>query len=171
MHDLLSEQIIDAEAREGERGSSSDARPLRGERALFFRHWLRQPLGIGAILPSGGAVARAMARVSAFSRPGVVLELGGGTGSITRALLSAGCPPERLLPVERERELAASLRRRLPAVAVVEADAADLDAVVRYARWIRCSATGATTRCCASTTCLTCCGAGSGIRTGRSRAS
>ena len=127
MRDLVSERMVGADA--GERLSSGD--PLRGERALFFRHWLRTPLGIGAFLPSGRAVARAMAREAALSRPGMVLELGGGTGSITRALLAAGCPPERLLVVERERELAASLHQRLPAVAVVEADAGDLDAVLR----------------------------------------
>ena len=33
--------------------------------------------------------------------------------------------------LERERELAVSLRQRLPVVAVIEADAGDLDAVLR----------------------------------------
>jgi len=99
---------------------------LSGEKALFFRHWLRHPLGIGAVLPSGAAVATAMAGALDFSRPGMVLELGGGTGSLTHGLLAAGCPPERLISIEREPGLAALLRRRFPAIRVIEGDVASL---------------------------------------------
>jgi phosphatidylethanolamine/phosphatidyl-N-methylethanolamine N-methyltransferase len=106
---------------------------LPGERALFFRHWLRRPLGIGALLPSSRAVAEAMARGMPLSRPGMVLELGGGTGSVTRALLEAGCPPERLLVLEREADMAALLRRRFPAVTVLEGDACDAGTVLSAA--------------------------------------
>src|SRR5258708_31840629 len=84
------------------------------EGALFFRHWLRHPLGIGAILPSSSSVARAMARDLPLSRPGAVLELGGGTGMVPRRVLEAGCPPARLIVGERGPALAAVLRRRLP---------------------------------------------------------
>ena len=97
-----------------------------GAGALFFRHWLRHPLGIGAMLPSSLAVARAMARDLPLHRPGAVLELGGGTGIVTRTLLEAGCPPERLVVVEREPALAAVLRRSFPAIRIVEGDARDL---------------------------------------------
>jgi len=91
--------------------------------ALFFRHWLRHPLGIGAILPSSHSVVRAMANDIPFSRPGAVLELGGGTGVVTRGLLEAGCSPERLIVVEREPALAEILRRRYDKARIVEADA------------------------------------------------
>jgi phospholipid N-methyltransferase len=47
------------------------------ESALFFRHWLRHPLEIGAFLPSSAAVGCAMAKAVAFGRPGMILELGG----------------------------------------------------------------------------------------------
>jgi phosphatidylethanolamine/phosphatidyl-N-methylethanolamine N-methyltransferase len=101
-----------------------------GERALFFRHWLRRPLGIGALWPSGPAVARAMARALPRHLGGPILELGGGTGTITRGLINAGCAADRLLVLEREAGLAQMLRRRLPAVRVIEADARDLGAVL-----------------------------------------
>jgi phosphatidylethanolamine/phosphatidyl-N-methylethanolamine N-methyltransferase len=97
----------------------------RGEREIFFRHWLSNPLGIGAILPSGGSVARAMARELALDRPGAVLELGGGTGSLTRGLIAAGCAPERLVVIEREPDLARHLQQRLPGVRVMCGDAGD----------------------------------------------
>ena len=93
------------------------------ESALFFRHWLRHPLEIGALLPSSVAVGRAMAKAVAFGRPGMVLELGGGTGAVTASLLEAGYPPERLIVVERGPGMAAMLRRRFASLQIVEADA------------------------------------------------
>ena len=93
------------------------------ESALFFRHWLRHPLEIGAFLPSSAAVGRAMAKAVAFDRPGMILELGGGTGPVTASLLEAGCAPERLIVVEREAALAAMLRQRLDRLQIVESDA------------------------------------------------
>jgi phosphatidylethanolamine/phosphatidyl-N-methylethanolamine N-methyltransferase len=108
------------------------ARPNRkgADGALFFRHWLRRPLGIGAILPSSDAVARAMASDVPFDRPGAVLELGGGTGVVTRGLIDAGCPPERLIVVEREPALADILRRRFAAARVVKGDACAIGALL-----------------------------------------
>jgi phospholipid N-methyltransferase len=105
---------------------SGDSGAWSGEKALFFRHWRRRPLGIGAVLPSSAAVAAAMAGALNLSRPGIVLELGGGTGSLTHGLLASGCPPERLISIEREPGLAALLRRRFPAIRVIEGDAAAL---------------------------------------------
>jgi phosphatidylethanolamine/phosphatidyl-N-methylethanolamine N-methyltransferase len=100
------------------------------ESALFFRHWLRHPLEIGAFLPSSAAVGRAMAKAVAFDRLGMILELGGGTGAVTASLLEAGCSPERLIVVEREAALAAMLRRRFERLQIVEADACTIDSVL-----------------------------------------
>jgi phosphatidylethanolamine/phosphatidyl-N-methylethanolamine N-methyltransferase len=59
-------------------------------------------------------VGDALGRMLDLHRPGAVLELGAGTGSLTRGLLRAGCPPERLIVLEREPPLAALLRRDFP---------------------------------------------------------
>jgi phosphatidylethanolamine/phosphatidyl-N-methylethanolamine N-methyltransferase len=114
---------------------ASTRRPAtgRGEREIFFRHWLSNPLGIGAILPSGGSIARAMARELALERPGAVLELGGGTGSLTRGLIAAGCPAERLVVIEREPALARHLQQRLAGVRVICGDAGDAEALLSAA--------------------------------------
>jgi phosphatidylethanolamine/phosphatidyl-N-methylethanolamine N-methyltransferase len=101
---------------------------------------LRHPLGIGAMLPSSLAVARAMARDLPLHRPGAVLELGGGTGIVTRTLLEAGCPPERLVVVEREPALAAVLRRSFPDTRVIEGDARDLARLLAFHGVIRLAA-------------------------------
>lgn len=104
--------------------------PVWRERILFLRHWLRHPLGIGAVLPSGRAVGRAMARELPARRRGIVLELGGGTGSVTRALLEAGCHADELVIVERAPALAAALRGRFPELCIVEKDAREIGALL-----------------------------------------
>src|SRR5260370_40878902 len=72
-----------------------------GDRETFFRHWLRDPLGIGAAVPSGRRVAQAMACEVELARPGVVLGLGGGPGSGACGLLAPGCPAARLGAIPR----------------------------------------------------------------------
>ena len=55
-----------------------------------------------------------------------VIELGGGTGAITVALLGAGILPRSLLVLELNEELHAHLHARFPEVPIVEGDARDL---------------------------------------------
>ncbi len=108
-----------------------DAAVVAGERPLFFRHWLRSPLGMGAVMPSCRGVGTAMARALPRDRAGWLLELGGGTGSVTQELLAAGWPAARLVSVEREPDLAAMLARRCPGVGVHAADARAIDGLLR----------------------------------------
>jgi phosphatidylethanolamine/phosphatidyl-N-methylethanolamine N-methyltransferase len=66
-------------------------------------------------------------------RPGKVVELGAGTGSITGALLAAGVAREDLILVERNPALCELVRRRYPGVKVACCDAQDLQAVLAQA--------------------------------------
>jgi phosphatidylethanolamine/phosphatidyl-N-methylethanolamine N-methyltransferase len=109
------------------------AAPPQGDRQIFFRHWLRNPLGIAAVFPSGAKVARAMARELNLDRPGAVLELGGGTGGVTQGLIAAGCPAERLVVIEREPDLAGYLRRRFSGIRVICGDACDAERLLAAA--------------------------------------
>ena len=90
---------------------------------LFLRRWLANPLQMGSIVPSSHALCRRVAAAVGPVPDGVVLELGAGTGVISRALLAAGLPPERLVVVEIVPEMAAHLRRVLPGARVIEGDA------------------------------------------------
>ncbi|HUB95185.1 MAG TPA: hypothetical protein VL993_04665 [Stellaceae bacterium] len=101
------------------------------EAVLFLSRWLKAPQRIGSVAPSSRGLSRAMAREIDPSSGGIVVELGGGTGSITRALLERGLAPGRLVVVERDWTLAALLRKRFPGVKVVRGDAADLRALLR----------------------------------------
>lgn len=97
------------------------------ETAVFFGLWLQKPLQIATVCPSGERLAEAIARLIDFDRPGRVLELGAGTGGLTRGLLQAGCPIERLTALEAELQLIAVLRRRFPSLQVIAGDAVELD--------------------------------------------
>ena len=54
---------------------------------LFWRRYLRRPLGIGALAPSSASLARAMVRVLDPKPTDTVVELGPGTGPVTEALV------------------------------------------------------------------------------------
>src|SRR3546814_8963089 len=67
-----------------------------------------------------------MARLVPNPPQGPVVELGGGTGPVTAALLGAGIPPEQLYVIEREPQLHRHLMLRFPKVHVLCGDAAVL---------------------------------------------
>ena len=94
---------------------------------VFFGLWLQKPLRIAAANPSGARLADALAHCVELDRPGSVLELGAGTGSLTRGLVRAGCPPGRIIAVEREPRLAAVLRSEFPGIRVIQGDATRID--------------------------------------------
>jgi phosphatidylethanolamine/phosphatidyl-N-methylethanolamine N-methyltransferase len=96
---------------------------VAADATVFFGLWLQRPLRIAAANPSSAHLADAVARNVALERPGPVLELGAGTGSLTRGLVRAGCAPERIIAVETEPRLAAVLRREFSGMTVIEGDA------------------------------------------------
>ena len=104
---------------------------MLADTALFFGLWLRKPLQIAAICPSGAPVAAAMARLIDPDWPGPVLELGAGTGTITRGLVAAGWPPGRIIACERESQLLEVLRREVRGIAAILGDATDLESQLR----------------------------------------
>jgi phosphatidylethanolamine/phosphatidyl-N-methylethanolamine N-methyltransferase len=91
--------------------------------ARFLKSWVERPLQIGAVQPSGRALARTMASYVDPSLKGPVIEIGPGTGPVTAALLRRGIAPERLVLVEYSPEFCTLLRERHPGPSVVEGDA------------------------------------------------
>lgn len=96
----------------------------------FIAAWLRAPLKMGAIVPSSRGLARAMAAQVDADHPGVVIELGAGTGVVTDALLEAGVSPKRLIVIEREPKLCGILAVQFPHLNILCEDAAHLDRVL-----------------------------------------
>lgn len=81
-------------------------------------------------MPSGQALGRLIARQVDRSKPGLVIELGGGTGAITDGLLDSGIKPQDLVVVERDRELATHLKRQFPFVRILHGNALALDSML-----------------------------------------
>ncbi len=108
--------------------SSREAAPARPW--LFFRRWIANPLQMGSVVPSSAALCARIVRQTRRQPDEAVLELGAGTGVISRALLAAGLPPERLFVVEIVPDMAAHLRQALPGVQVIEGDARALPELI-----------------------------------------
>jgi phosphatidylethanolamine/phosphatidyl-N-methylethanolamine N-methyltransferase len=100
------------------------------EEALFFRRWLANPMKVGAVLPSSPHLARLIAKQVRLGPDQCVVELGPGTGPVTKALLAAGVPADRLFVVEIDADLCGYLRREFPNVNVVNGDATKLKSLL-----------------------------------------
>lgn len=102
--------------------------------AIANRSWLArflaEPRRIGAIAPSGPALARAMIAELPLTGNGTILELGPGDGAFTAALIGHGVAPERIVAIEYDAGMAAALRRRFPGLRAVQGDAFDRAAVL-----------------------------------------
>jgi phosphatidylethanolamine/phosphatidyl-N-methylethanolamine N-methyltransferase len=99
---------------------------LNRDEFRFFRSLVEKPLTVGAVAPSGKALARVMAAYVDPTASGPVVELGPGTGPVTEALIERGIDPARLTLVEYDEDFCGLLRQRFPGVNVVRGDAYSL---------------------------------------------
>jgi phospholipid N-methyltransferase len=104
--------------------SQTNTRSLPGG-WTFFRQWLKNPLRVAAISPSSRQLARQM-MVQLPRNCRRVIELGGGTGVFTQALIDHGIAPAEMLVLELNEELHQHLARQFPHAKVVCGDAGDL---------------------------------------------
>lgn len=101
------------------------------DRKMFVARWMRAPLDVASVTPSGPDLCRSMARAAGAAPGRRIVELGPGTGPITAALLAAGVRPEDLLLIERDPAFAARLESGFPRAVVAGADARQMARVAR----------------------------------------
>lgn len=89
----------------------------------FFRCLSKSPKTTGAVAPSGRQLARAMAQEIELEKSGLILELGPGTGVVTKAILDIGIPSERLVVVEYSEMFCELLQTSYPGIRIVNGDA------------------------------------------------
>lgn len=92
----------------------------------FALAWVRNPRRVGAIAPASKALAQAIAREVARVGPELLVEIGAGTGAITRALAALQPPPERLFILERDPGLVRHLHQHFPRAEVLHACASNM---------------------------------------------
>src|SRR5208283_2978831 len=95
-------------------------RPKLGDGAHFLRSLVATPRLTGAVAPSGRALARAMAAAVDPGRAGLVVELGPGTGPVTRALIERGLDRQRLALVEFDPRFCRILEERFETVRIIQ---------------------------------------------------
>ncbi|MEP0943002.1 MAG: phospholipid N-methyltransferase PmtA [Rhizobiaceae bacterium] len=100
------------------------------EEIRFFKNWIDQPRAVGAVLPTSASTARKMASLINESSGNPVLELGPGTGVITKAILDKGIHPQNLLSVEYSAGFLPNLRSTFPQVRFYHGDAFNLGTVL-----------------------------------------
>ena len=88
---------------------------------------VRTPRKVGSITPTSRPTAEEMARPIDIASGLPVLELGPGTGPITRAILDRGLPLERLFLIEYSADLCRYLEARFPSVTIRQGNAFDLE--------------------------------------------
>jgi phosphatidylethanolamine/phosphatidyl-N-methylethanolamine N-methyltransferase len=71
-----------------------------GDRIAFLRGFVRDPAGVGSIVPSSHRLEQRLVRNARIADARTVVELGPGTGGTTRAFLRAMGPGARLLAIE-----------------------------------------------------------------------
>ncbi|MBA5802019.1 MULTISPECIES: phospholipid N-methyltransferase PmtA [Rhizobium] len=92
----------------------------------FFRGMMQGPKTVGSIVPTSSITAKRMASVIDTNSGLPVLELGPGTGAITKAILGRGVRPENLVAIEYSTDFHQHLLRTYPGVHFINGDAFDL---------------------------------------------
>jgi phospholipid N-methyltransferase len=91
----------------------------------FFQAFIKHPLTVGAIAPSSPDLARMMMADVSASEDRIVIELGVGTGAITK-FIQDGVPNERsYLGIEVDKELVDSLHKKFEDLTIVRGSAAE----------------------------------------------
>ncbi|MDV4182650.1 class I SAM-dependent methyltransferase [Rhizobium brockwellii] len=96
----------------------------------FFRGMMQGPKTVGSIVPTSSITAKRMASVVDIHSGLPVLELGPGTGAITKAILGRGVRPENLVAIEYSTDFHKHLQRTYPGVHFINGDAFDLQATL-----------------------------------------
>ena len=92
----------------------------------FFGRYIVNPRFTGSVCPSSRFLSRKMVSGASLKRGGLVLELGPGTGPVTKCILECGVAAQNIYSIEFDPTLAQALRARYPQINVITGSAEDL---------------------------------------------
>lgn len=99
------------------------------ENIQFLQAFLKNPLKVGAIAPSSPELAQKMIEGIEPDEDNVVLELGVGTGAITKYLQDMIPNNKSYLGIELDKDLVKTLKRNYGGLKIVSGNAADAAAI------------------------------------------
>jgi len=99
--------------------------------STFFRNFIRNPIQVGAVLPSSPGLAEMMVRSVDWESARAVIEYGPGTGVFTERIGECLRSESRFFAIEKSPELASRTRTRCPNAVVLEASVADVEKLCR----------------------------------------
>jgi phosphatidylethanolamine/phosphatidyl-N-methylethanolamine N-methyltransferase len=89
----------------------------------FLKGFLARPWKVASPVPSGRKLARRIAAQIPAEAGGLLLELGPGTGAVTRAIRERGVAEADLVLIESDAEFVALLRSTFPRACIIRGDA------------------------------------------------
>ncbi len=99
---------------------------LSSENASFFKAWLRAPFKMGSFFPLADPAAKLMASGARVIKGKYVVELGAGTGVVTKEIVKF-VPEEFLICVEQDDVMVGLLKRKFPKATIIHGDACKLE--------------------------------------------
>src|SRR4051812_14015135 len=101
--------------------------------SLFLGKFLKHGTAIASLAPSSRWLSRTTVGNVDWDRAGVIVELGAGTGPITRVIAERAHPGCKVVVLERDRDFAVLLRDRFQGLSnfeIIEGDVRDLAAML-----------------------------------------
>jgi len=99
------------------------------ENIQFLQAFLKNPLKVGAVAPSSPDLAWQMLEGILPDKDNVVIELGVGTGAITKYVAEILPDNDSYLGIELDTKLVSSLKVRYPEMNIVEGNACDVSSI------------------------------------------
>ncbi len=99
------------------------------ENIQFLHAFLKNPLKVGAIAPSSPELAQRMLKDLKPASDSIVLELGVGTGAITKFIQGLLANDNSYLGIELDKTLVASLKVNYPTMNIVRGNACDVHSI------------------------------------------
>jgi len=98
--------------------------------SAFFNALFHDPRSIGAVLPSSRYLANSMVEQIDLASSDYVVELGPGTGAITKVILKS-IPAKRFITLEISPAFADTLQANFPEITVIKGNAANLSELLQ----------------------------------------
>ena len=115
---------------------------IAAEGKLFFKKWLKSPVQLGTFAPISQKFADLAATHMIVNKNTIVVEIGAGTGRLTRSLLAKGVNIEKLAMVEIDPQMCTFLENSLKKmyeistdIKVISGDACNLSKIIP-AKWV-----------------------------------